>query len=118
MNEGKYTIDETTGEITFAEDVEQLASISGTYKGKYYGGQHTISGIYGSNGLFNYCNGAEIRDLGIINSYMKLSGSGTIMRYAQGNTILENCYSLATIEVAGDRVGGLVGETYNSSSSV
>ncbi len=118
MNEGKYTINEETGEITFAEDAEQLASISGTYKGKYYGGQHTISGIYGSNGLFNICNGAEIRDLGIINSYMKLSGSGTIMRYAQGNTILENCYSLATIEVAGDRVGGLVGETYNSSSSV
>ena len=120
MNKGKYIINEETGEIEFAEDAEKLENISaGTFSGEYHGNNHTISGLYGNYGLFYYCNKAKIDGIGIINSYLKLgSSSGAIIGYAQGNTILENCYSEATIEVMGDRVGGLVGETYNSSSAV
>ena len=119
MNVGNYRIDETTGDVVFnTEKAEKWESI-GTYTGKYYGNYHTISGIYGYSGLFSLCNGAKIQGVGIIESYIKLSGNGgALLRYAQGNTIIENCYSEATIETAGDRVGGIVGQTYNSSSAV
>lgn len=111
MNEGKYEINSETGDITFAEDAEKWIGITSYYYGKYYGNNHTISGIYGSEGLFSYCDGAEIRDLGIINSYITPSSiSGAIIESAKNNTILENCYSEATIKSGYNYIGGLIGK--------
>ena len=118
LNVGKYKIDEETGEIVFDEEkAEKWTGIS-NYSGKYYGNNHTISGLYGNDGLFYKGVGAQIEDLGIINSYLKLSGRGALLGYAQENTVIENCYSLATIEVTGNEVGGLVGTTYYNSRTV
>lgn len=122
MNEGKYTIDEESGEVNFTEDAEQWVPI-GDYStnaqlrfyGEYDGRGHTISGIYINSeskyqGLFGYANSATIKNLGIENSKMVSTGNyiGSIAGYAVGGCNIENCFNSG--KVTGNRyVGGLFG---------
>ena len=82
------------------------------FRGKLYGNNHTVSGVYVNNatqygGLFNYTNGALIRDLGIIDSKITGRYVAGICGDANGTTIF-NCYSKA--EVIGTNAGGIAVE--------
>lgn len=127
MNEGKYTIDEETNEITFLEDAEQWIPIGATinrktnyFYGIYNGGNHKISGIYiNSNeaiqGLFGNTYGSstqygEIKNLMLENIYIKgASRVGGFVGYGGNYTNIENCTSKGQIVATGDYVGGIVG---------
>lgn len=91
--------------------------------GKYYGNNHTISGIYINNsaeyqGLFGFCTSAEIKDLGIINSYIKGENKvGGIVGYSpvnnDGYMAISNVYNNSIIMGVSD-VGGVIGEGYKT----
>lgn len=118
MNEGKYTIDEETNEITFEEDAEQWFPIGygvNKFCGTYDGGEHTISGIYinsGSSykGVFGYIdNKGTIQNLNVKKS--KIIGGtyvGGIVGYANGSGNIENCYNEGII-IGTNYIGGVVG---------
>lgn len=88
--------------------------------GKYYGNNHTISGIYINNssdyqGLFGSCSTAEIKDLGIINSYIKgkeyVGGIvGDINGDYKNHQYISNCYNKAIVKGDSSDVGGIIGE--------
>ena len=94
------------------------------YDGTFDGDGHTVGGIYidGSNdndGLFGYCN-ATIKNLGVINSYIK--GSECVGGVCgDGGTII-NCYNTGYVSGTGKYVGGVCGNggtinnCYNSGS--
>ncbi len=120
MNAGKYTIDEETGAITFAEDAELWTPIGDyadncVFYGDYDGKGHTISGIYINStdeyqGLFGFCLSATIKNLGIKNSKLVTTGDyyigGIVGTLSNGK--IENCFNSA--EVSGkSRVGGICG---------
>ena len=124
MNEGKYTINEETGEITFAEDAEQWIPIgTSSFEGIYDGMEHTISGIYinsasNSQGLFGYVWGSsnnkqytEIKNLTVDKSYIKGKDyvGGIVGRTGQSVVIIKNCHNKAQIN-GNMRVGGIVGQ--------
>ena len=122
MNEGKYKIDEETGEITFAEDAEQWIPIGTNnykYKGKYFGNDYMISGIYiNSNennmGLFGYYNGTLIDSLNIKNSKIKGGEAvGGLIGYTDINSTITKCSVSANIEGTG-KVGGFAGWSTNT----
>lgn len=118
MNEGKYTINEETGDITFNSDAEQWSPIgtsSYNYKGKYYGNNHTISGIYinGTSypyGLFGYANNCTIQELKVVNScIIGRNYVGGIIGYNDESPIkISNCYTNAKIN-GSSYVGGIIG---------
>ena len=82
---------------------------SGTFDGK----DHTISGIYINSinawqGLFGLSNGT-IKNVGIINSYIKGAGNtGGFVGQNIGGTVT-NCYNEGTIIGTGNSTGGIVG---------
>ena len=102
-----------------------------SFKGDFNGNGHTVSGLYfkGSNdgywfgvGLFPRIDeGAKIRNVGITNSSITVSGGGTagaLVGYllkdqsyetsAQRPTV-ENCYADETVSVSAPRAGGIIG---------
>ena len=90
------------------------------YTGIFDGNGKTISGLYiDSNadyiGLFGYIgSGAEVKDVGIENSYINCRGgmhTGGICGYSYGGTI-ENCYNTGT--VSGNYAGGVCGISYGT----
>lgn len=118
--------------------------------GKYYGNNHTISGIYINNssdyqGLFGRCSGnVEIKDLGIINSYIKGKDyiGGIVGYFGVSNemyatnlhseaiiignnhvggiigegryTTIDNCYNIGFVSNTGSRVGGIAGSIFSA----
>ena len=107
MNEGKYTINEETGDIVFAEDAEKWNPIGISrkfYMGLYDGQGHTISGMYVYNqstycglfGEFGANKESVIQNLGIINSLVESSLGGGIAGYNYGT--IKNCYNSSTIK--------------------
>lgn len=130
MNEGKYTIDEETNEITFEEDAEQwtpIGNYSNKFCGSYDGGEHTISGIYIKNGsyqgLFGYIDNTRKRNGTIQNLNVeksKIDGGnyiGGIVGYAKVCNI-KKCNFDGKVN-GGTYVGGIVGyaDAYSSSNS-
>lgn len=119
MNEGKYTINEETGEITFAEDAEQWEPIGNNvttnnrFYGDYDGQGHTISGIYIDSetdyqGLFGNCSpSGTIKNLDIDKSKM-ISTASYVGGIAGSANNLENCSNSAEISGA-SIVGGIAG---------
>ncbi|MCD7854520.1 MAG: hypothetical protein LUG66_02760 [Clostridiales bacterium] len=89
------------------------------YSGTFDGQGHTISGLFYSSdsgtfiGLFALAYGAEISNVGVINSYFSTSGVvGGICGLSAGSTI-SNCYNTGTIVCAdsGSYAGGICGES-------
>ena len=84
-----------------------------SYRGDFEGDGHSISGIYLNNaeadyvGLFGYVSLVKIRNVAVINSYLRGRNEvGGIAGYCEGN--ISNCSSAATI--CGTRhVGGISG---------
>lgn len=99
---------------------EQWTPIKVQYQGIFNGNGHMISGVYiksdeDNQGLFAVlANTGEIRNLGVINSYIKGKYDvGGISGLNRGKII--NCFSSAT--VTGDSyIGGISGENEASSS--
>lgn len=119
MNEGKYTINEETGEITFAEDAEQWEPIgdnsiaNSSFYGTYEGNGHKISGIYINDetltnvGMFGYLKGS-VKNLNIMESY--IVGKNDVGGIAGSATnLIENCSNYATIGALNGNAGGICG---------
>ena len=119
MNEGKYTINEETGEITFAEDAEQWEPIgdnsiaNSSFYGTYEGNGHKISGIYINDetltnvGMFGYLKGS-VKNLNIMESY--IVGKTNVGGIAGSATnLIENCSNYATIGALNGYAGGICG---------
>ena len=97
------------------------------FKGTFDGNGHTISGLYFSNttnknypdggnyvGLIGYANGATIKNVGVIKSY--ISGKnyvGSICGEGYNSTNITNCYNAGTVSGTLD-VGGICGYGYNT----
>lgn len=127
LNEGKYTKNQTTGVCTFASDAEQWIPIGNygtntslSYAGRYYGGNHTVSGLYLNNaskdyvGFFGAVTG-KVQDLGIIDTNFRgRNYTSGLVGYLTGNCSINNCYSSATISGTG-YCGGVVGEIVTTS---
>lgn len=85
------------------------------FKGKFYGNNHTVSGLYvssekGYNGLFGYVNGAEIRDLtvqGVVNKTNSATGqpaTAGIVGYATGTAVAPT--TLSNLHFSGSVIAG------------
>ncbi|MBO7432258.1 MAG: hypothetical protein J6U13_00750, partial [Salinivirgaceae bacterium] len=106
-----------------------IGTYSKNYKGTFDGNGHTISGLYFNNtansnypdgginvGLIGYANGAEIKNVGVINSY--LVGRyyvGGICGYGSSSTTITNCYNTGTVWGDTNYGGGICG--FGSSST-
>jgi hypothetical protein len=82
------------------------------FSGIFDGGGHTVSGVYINKtidyqGLFGYVSNGQIKNIGVIESYIKGGSSvGGIVGLINGT--VDNCYNSG--EVSGnERVGGVVG---------
>ena len=114
VNENVLVDGALNGDGSGFEPWTPIGNESNIYQGRFDGDGHTISGLYISTsndyvGLFGYCNGAaEIKNVGIINSYIE-GGSyvGSICGYGY-YTSITNSYNAGAIY--GDlRVGGICG---------
>ena len=113
---------ELNGDGTNFETWVPIGTSTYKYAGTFDGNGHTISGLYfsktansdypsgGNNvGLIGYCRGATIKNVGLIDSYIKgYTCVGGICGYASNPTIT-NCYNTATVLGSYD-VGGICGE--------
>ncbi len=96
------------------------------FGGHYNGGGFTIAGLYTEagttssynyQGLFGYASGAEIHDVGIIDSNIQGSSYvGGIAGYAYSSSTITNCYNTGSVTSSNDWVGGIAG--YASSSTI
>ena len=100
------------------------AEMSNAFSGSYDGQGYTISNLYVNNsthygdGLFAYCLGATIKNLGLtnvnINSGDLVGGLvGYIDKNDAGNSSISNCYVTGSVTAQND-VGGLIGEADNT----
>ena len=99
------------------------------FKGIFDGNGHTISGLYFSNitnkgypnggnyvGLIGYANEATIKNVGVIDSYIRgYQYAGGICSYGS-NTTITNCYNTGTISGSFSNVGGICG--YGSNTTI
>ena len=123
VNENVLTAEgELNGDGTNFETWTPIGTSTYKYAGTFDGNGHTISGLYfsktasnnypsgGNNvGLIGYCRGATIKNVGLIDSYIKgYTCVGGICGYASNPTIT-NCYNTATVLGSYD-VGGICGE--------
>ena len=90
-----------------------------SYSGTFDGQGHTISGLYYENtntsyvGLFGYLGSATIKNVGVVDSYIKGNQYvGGIIGYSGGAAKISNCYNAATVyaNYSGDSyAGGICG---------
>jgi len=114
LNDGQYLRQWST----FGEELYD------PYKGTFDGQGHTLSGIYihKTDGVytvapFDNVQGATIKNLGIIDSFLAAKGlTGGIVGNAENSTI-ENCYSEAILISEEGDGGGVVGNASNSTIS-
>ena len=87
------------------------------FAGTFDGNGHSISGLYGSAGLFGYTNhGSLVQNTKLVNSY--INGGGGIAAFA-GKCCgqMNNLYTNAIIRGTGMNVGGIAGESWFEPSS-
>ena len=90
------------------------------FRGHYDGDGHTVSGVFTEStrvniGLFSFTNGAEISNVGVINSHIQgNSYVGGVVGYAY-TTKITNCYNTGLV-TGGSGAGGIVG--YNENSTI
>ena len=98
-----------------------IGTSSQKYQGVFDGNGHTISGlyqnVYGSyKGLFGYASGGTIKNVGVIDSYIKCTSYvGGICGYGNDATIT-NCYYMGYVYCSSQYVGGICG--YGSNSTI
>lgn len=97
-----------------------IGTYDNSYTGKFDGQRHTVSGLYFSDsnaeniGLFGYTRGgANISNVGLINSYLKGKNcvGGILGRNNNSGVNVQRCFSEATV-IGNEGVGGIVGSTY------
>ncbi len=98
-----------------------IGTSSYAFNGTFDGQGHTISGLYVNNynnyvGLFGYANGATIKNVGVVDSYISgYCNVGGICGYGYYSTIT-NCHNAATVFASvsgsGCRAGGICGYNY------
>ena len=129
MAEGSYfklveDIVSNPGDVASCAGVEgsfytwsMLGNMHHPFDGHFDGDHHTVSGFLVLNnatdgsGFFGaIANHAEIKNLGVVNSYIGGTNStGGLVGYALGGSI-ENCFFTGTIVSSGNYTGGLVGQ--------
>ena len=110
-----------------------IGSSSLPFSGSFDGQYHKITGLYVNTdadyaGLFGYTNNAEIKNIGIENSYIKGgSYTGALVGYTyNSNGAITNCYGKNNTVIGSDYTGGLAGsaeyspieESFNALGSV
>lgn len=130
LNTGKFTTDGKTG--AYAEnnplyngkpvtpEINRWTPIGsfggGWFAGTFDGQNHSISGLFIDNsgglfqGLFGYIEKANIKNVNIVNSYIRSRYCGSIVGQMMGGTIY-NCSSDAI--VVGYNAGGIAGHIQN-----
>lgn len=101
-----------------------------SFQGTFDGNGHVISGLYIENGEDNRAGGlfpvlrgnVTIKNLGIANSSVTLSGAdtfaGAIAGATDGNFTIEKCFVASTVEIsATGHVAGMIGKVDNGSES-
>ncbi len=90
------------------------------FAGTYDGDNHKIEGPYYSgsySGIFGYCNGATIKNLGAVDVECYFSSyTGGIVGYGVSTKII-NCYATGRLG-AGDYVGGISGNLSGANSYI
>ncbi|MBO7494958.1 MAG: hypothetical protein J6T98_00275, partial [Salinivirgaceae bacterium] len=93
-----------------------IGTIVKNFKGIFDGNGHTVSGLYFNNttmsvGLIGYANEATIKNVGVIDSYIKgVSSVGGICGYCSSSaTTITNCYNTGTVSGSSSYVGGICG---------
>ena len=120
-----------TQNIAFPSDIDEwntgkgwepLGNDFNNFSGTYDGNGKTISGLYINRpdqdhvGLFGKTNGADIKDLGLINTDIKGHMFTGALIGTSNATNITNCYSEGSL-IGNDFIGGLVG-TNNSGSVI
>ncbi|MBR0349682.1 MAG: hypothetical protein IIX16_08630 [Clostridia bacterium] len=121
-NSGTFSLDENNaplynGSTSLPEAFESIKNFSGIFDGQNY----TISGLYLNAGLFENCEGAEIKNIYIENSLVlnedeASSGLGTISSVFKNST-MAGCSVDAIVIGKGNDVGGVVGKMVEKSSA-
>ena len=97
-----------------------IGTSSNNFKGTFDGNGHTISGLYFKNttnsnypdggkyvGLIGYANGATIKNVGVIDSYIR--GYQYVGGICGCSGVLTNCYNTGTVSSSSYFVGGICG---------
>lgn len=127
-NDGEYSKNkffELTADIILNDSLEgspnaweAIGQQSAKFEGTFNGGGHTVKGVFINKnsyyqGLFGYISGANVKNLGVIES--AVTGSydvGGVVGMSATSTV-ENCFN--TGEVSGDgNVGGVVGNAWQT----
>ncbi len=118
-NKGTFSLDENNaplynGSSALPEAFTSLENFSGTFDGQNY----TISGLYLNAGIFENCDGADIKNIYIENSLVanedeSLKGLGTISSVF-ANSTLTGCSVDAIVIGKGTNVGGVLGKVTGS----
>ena len=118
-NSGTFSLDANNaplynGSSSLPEAFESIKNFSGIFDGQNY----TISGLYLNAGLFENCEGAEIKNIYIENSLVlnedeASSGLGTISSVFKNST-MAGCSVDAIVIGEGNDVGGVVGKVTGS----
>ena len=95
------------------------------YAGIFDGNGHTVSGLYYNNsisyvGLFGYVTDGTIRNVGVVDSYIKASNyvGAIVGRLFTGTSTITNCFNEATVSSYGSFTGGIAGHAYGSSCKI
>ena len=121
LNEGRKVLDEDGGLINNGEGLIEWTPIGNhlnTFFSSFDGNGHVVKGLYikggsGYTGLFGSASGNEIKNIGVIDSYIESGGLiGGICGYSFTSII--NCYHTGSIIGNKDYVGGICG--YNRST--
>ncbi len=120
-NSGTFSLDANNaplynGSSSLPEAFESIKNFSGIFDGQNY----TISGLYLNAGLFENCEGAEIKNIYIENSLVlneneASSGLGTISSVFKNST-MAGCSVDAIVIGKGNDVGGIVGKMVEKSA--
>jgi len=128
VNENLASKLESDGSVQNGKAVRSWTPIKG-FKGTFGGNNYSITGLYvkadaaDDVGLFGSVNGAQISDVGIIDSYIKGKNHvgalvGNVGVSATKNvTTIDNSYSTSTV-IGANSVGGLVGYAGGEASVV
>ena len=87
------------------------------FKGNFYGGGYEIKNLQmdtgdDKTGLFGSIDGAVIKNLGIVDSWIRGDDkTGSLVGYAE-NSRIEGCYVLNSFIDGSELTGGLVGKNY------
>jgi len=96
------------------------------FAGTFDGQGHTISGIVATNAnrynaMFALTSGATLKNFELTNSYFKSTHAtgdcGSIVGAMYGGT-LDTVYSNAIVIAYGSRIGGLIGQTYSTTTVI